>query len=68
VIITANSPQRPFRDRVDEIRRMRKLSYVDLEERGYRARSTAWFNTLVNQSRWRAGPPADDTIDDLASL
>ena len=58
---------RPFTSRIIELRR--HMRYTDLENKSNRARSTAWFNNLVNgRSQWNVNPPPDQTIDDLATL
>ena len=60
---------RPFSSRLEEIRRLRGYRFVDLEQVAGRARSSGWFNNLLNgRSPWRVQPPSDDTIDDLAHL
>jgi hypothetical protein len=60
---------RPFSSRLEEIRRLRGYRFVDLERFAGRARSSGWFNNLLNgRSPWRVQPPSDDTIDDLAHL
>lgn len=57
----------PFTDRVNALRG-RGLRYADLEARCRRARSTAWFNILVNQGTWAVNPPPQSTWKPLAGL
>ena len=60
---------RPFSQRLEEIKTQRGYRYSDLESEAGRARSSAWFNSLLNSSRpWRVGPPSNDTIESLAEL
>lgn len=57
-----------FSDRVNLLRTQQRLRYADLEAKCNRARSTAWFNNLVNKGTWAVSPPPKDTWDDLAAL
>ena len=59
---------RPFTSKVRGLR-ARGKRYADLEAGCQRARSTAWFNNLVNSSDpWAVSPPGDDALDGLATL
>jgi hypothetical protein len=44
------------------------MRYGDLEAGCNRARSTAWFNTLINRGTWTVSPPDDSVLDELAHL
>ena len=59
---------RPFTDRINALRGQQRLRYADLETNANRARSTAWFNNLVNKGTWAVSPPPRDTWTDLAAL
>src|SRR4051812_14542908 len=62
------SDARPFSNRVAELRG-RGYRYADLEEKSRRARSTAWFNKLMNSSSpWVVSPPDQGTLEALAEL
>lgn len=62
--ITLN--KRPFTRRIMEVKDRRGYRYADLEARCNRARSTAWFNNVVNGRP--VSPPTDSTLADLAAL
>ncbi|MDT3443319.1 MULTISPECIES: hypothetical protein [unclassified Pseudofrankia] len=58
---------RPFTERIEDLRR-RGYRYADLEAGSDRARSTAWFNKLINFGPDAVGPPAQDTFAGFAKL
>lgn len=62
------STSRPFTDAVNELRARKKMRFVDLESGCGRARSTAWFNNLINGDVWSVSPPDVGTFQDLADL
>lgn len=60
---------RPFSRRLSDIRQQRGYRYADLERVASRARSSGWFNNLLNgRTPWRVQPPSDDTLDHMAKL
>jgi hypothetical protein len=67
-MITILEHQRPFTALV-QVLRGAGYRYQDLSERSYGARSTAWFNNLVNSDDpWRVAPPPRATWAGLAHL
>lgn len=60
---------RPFTEKVVEVRSRRRLRYSDLANESDDARSSAWFNKLLNHSDpWVVNPPTRDTFDGLTTL
>ena len=67
ITYAADGP-RPFTEAVNR-RRRQGLRYVDLEAASDRARSTAWFNNLVNaHNPWKVSPPSRDSFAGLCKL
>lgn len=62
-----NGSGRPFQAKVNDLRD-RGLRYADLEAQSDRARSTAWFNNLVNGGPWQVDPPRKNTFERFARL
>ena len=59
---------RPFTDALNALR-SRGYRFQDLSVRSDEARSTAWFNNLVNSDDpWAVAPPSDRTWPGLAQL
>jgi hypothetical protein len=61
-------PSQPFTDRINNLRSDRGWRYADLEAHSDRARSSAWFNNLINQGAQAVGPPTQETWSGLARL
>jgi hypothetical protein len=60
---------RPFSARLHNIRIKNRLRYSDMAARSSDARSSAWFNKLLNWSHpWVNSPPTRDTFSRLADL
>jgi len=61
--------ERPFTALVNRCRRD-GLRYEDLDRNSHRARSSAWFNNLVNSYRgpWKVAPPSPEAWPGLATL
>jgi hypothetical protein len=68
VLTHAAGGPRPFTDAVNRKRRQ-GLRYIDLETESNRARSTAWFNNLVNaRTPWKVSPPSRESFAGLCKL
>ncbi len=64
----SNSHKRPFTEAVNALR-AKGYRFQDLSVRSDEARSTAWFNNLVNSNDpWAVAPPSDRTWPGLAGL
>ncbi len=60
--------QRPFTSRIEALRR-KGMRFVDLQNGCDEARSSAWFNKLINSSSpWVVSPPGRDTLAGLSAL
>ena len=63
------SSPRPFTDAINRKRAEDGLRFIDLETKSSRARSTAWYNYLVNSTTpWKVNPPTKDTFTGLRKL
>lgn len=63
----SNGRRRPFTDRINDLRSS-GMRYQDLVTHSGEARSSAWFNNLVNGYPWAVAPPPESTWQGFARL